>query len=201
MKSTIDITKTVDKLVADIEAFSTRRDRFLDVGRLLKEFYDELPAELPRLRLLGRVAERTGICSRTAFHWIEISRAFSKRGIPRERLASIGWAKLSLLANCISGAELSEWIEAAENHTLSEMKFVLQGGKGSRRSLLFKVSSAEYTLILKALVSHGAIRSECGRQVRDKEQALVRICRSILDERTNTDPRTQCRTPESTPTR
>jgi hypothetical protein len=178
----VDQAETVGHVVSEITRLSTRRDRFLTVGRLLRQFYDELPQDVSKFRLLERICDEAGIGTRTAMHWMDIDRAFAPLHIPREWLASIGWAKLSLITRYVREDRRLDWLTLAESHSLSDLKVLIRGGKGQSRSMLLTFPVSDYALIVKALAAHGAIVSGGNKQLLHKEEAFLRICRIALSD-------------------
>ena len=182
----IDINERSSRVLSEIAGASSRRDRFLHVGRLLRVFYDELPDDRSKREFLGKVISESGIGIRTAIHWMEIDRVYAHLGVPIERLASIGWAKLTLLKNHIRETGDLGWLVIAETYSIMELKRIVHGVTGPRRSMLLTFSASDYVLVVKALVLLGATLRGGGRHLMYKEEALLRICRRVLDSQRGT---------------
>ena len=73
-----------------------------------------------------------------------------------------------------------QWLALAESHSVSELKLLVSGGKGPRRSLMLTFPLSDYALIVKALAAHGATPSSGGKQLLNKEKAIMRICEIAL---------------------
>jgi hypothetical protein len=176
----------ISRVLSDIASVSSRRDRFIEVGRLLRLFYDDLPHDCLKQELLGEIANEAGIGIRTVTHWMDIDRVYSPFGLPRDRLASIGWAKLAVLRNHVRETGGLEWLAIAETYSLIELKRIVHGGKGPRRSMLLTFSASDYSLVVKALLLRGATVSGGGRYLLGKEEAILRICTRIIDSQYDT---------------
>ena len=100
---------------------------FLEIGRGLREFYDNIPVRSGRLRALDGVLAGSGLARRTAIHWIIIARVYSEFEIPYERLVDIGWAKLSVMARHVDRSSIEKWLSLAENNSVQSLKAKVKG--------------------------------------------------------------------------
>ena len=92
---------------------------------------------------LNDLVARTKLSKRAVCYLLKVWRTFSDLDIPRERLASIGWTKLAVIAeNCEPGDE-EHALALAEASTLKELPALLKGGvpKPKARTVLLRFDS------------------------------------------------------------
>jgi hypothetical protein len=84
---TISIEELYDRALA---LSSDAEDKFLDLGRSLRQLLDRDPALFQQV-----VKKRLG--RRKAYYLVEVSRKFEPLPISRARLKKIGWTKLQII--------------------------------------------------------------------------------------------------------
>lgn len=168
-----DLSIEISKLVND------GRERFLQVGGLLRSFLENLPPGEGKLRALDKVLAGTGICRRTATYWMEIDRVYAGIGIPEWELADLGWTKLSILAKRITPENASYWLPVARSSSVQALRQRLRGEGERERTVVLRFRDVEYSSFVKTLLDHGAsIHGE--RTLVNKEAAVLSMCRSTV---------------------
>ena len=127
----------------------------------------------PTLKELVACSKRS---KRAVCYLLKVWRTFSDLGIPRERLASIGWTKLAAIAeNCDPGDEENA-LTLAEAYTLKELPALLKGGapKQKARTVLLRLTPRQHEHFESFLLAHGARRPKKGRGLSGKEKALMK---------------------------
>lgn len=125
---------------------------------------------------LNDLVARTKLSKRAVCYLLKVWRTFSDLDIPRERLASIGWTKLAVIAeNCEPGDE-EHALALAEASTLKELPALLKGGvpKPKARTVLLRLTPRQHAHFEFFLLAHGARRPKKGRGLSGKEKALMK---------------------------
>lgn len=151
-------------------------NRFLEMGRRLRMFYEALPDNGSKVRSMNQLLEGTKISRRSAIYWIDIDRIYSRFEVADDRLARIGWSKLSLMARHLTPRNVEEWLAFAESGTANQVRARIRQAEPSRHHVVFKLSAAENAILTAALVANGA-RAAGKRRLIDKETALMELCR------------------------
>ena len=165
-----NIAKKVAKLAKEGDA------RFLEIGKLLRDFYDALAEEDGNKgEALRDLLKGTKISRRRAFYWIEIDRVYGELGVKPERLVKIGWTKLSLAAKYVDDENIEAWLSFIEKGTADALRAFLKGQDLPAHTLTFKLSDKQYGLIAGTLLTHGAYLTS-GAGLGNKESALMMVC-------------------------
>jgi hypothetical protein len=153
--------------------------RFLEIGRILREFYDTLAEEGgSKNEALAQLLAGAKIARRRAFYWIEIDRVYSDLKVPRKRLIDVGWTKLSVIAKHVDHDSIEAWLNFAEKSTAEELKAMLSGKALPTHTLTFKLTEKQYAAIAGTLLANGAYLT-AGAGLANKEIALLRICKTL----------------------
>lgn len=153
--------------------------RFLEIGRLLRDYYDTLEGEEGlKGKALKTILKGARISRRRAFYWMEIDRVYRERGINPKRLIQIGWTKLSLVAKLVDDDDVEEWLSFLEGATADAIRAFLKGQELPAYRLTFKLSKAQYEIIAGTLLANGAFLTS-GAGLANKELALLKICRTL----------------------
>lgn len=155
-------------------------NRFLEIGRRLRLFYEALPDNGNKIKTFNELLEGTKYSRRSASYWIDIDRIYSRLGVPDARLARIGWSKLSMLARHVNRRNVENWLSFAERSTTNEVRARLNQSEPSSRNIVFKLSAAENAILTAALVRNGA-RAPGPKRLFNKEAALIALCRQYVD--------------------
>ena len=134
---------------------------------------------------LRQLVADTGLGLRKAYYLLKIWDRFASLDLPRERLAEVGWTKLTLIATLAPpGTEVS-WLElAARGSTAKELEAKLKGagwGKAKAHSVLLRLSPSQYRTFARILQKFGAQPAKKGRGLVDKERALMKALGEIAD--------------------
>ena len=170
----------IDAISKKIGALAKEGDaRFLEIGKLLREFYDALAEEDgPKNEALAKLLSGTKIARRRAFYWMEIDRIYGELKVPRKRLIGVGWTKLSIIAKHVHDDTIEAWLNFAEKSTADELKAMLQGKELPAHTLTFKLSDNQYGVIAGTLLGNGAYLTS-GAGLANKEMALLKICKTL----------------------
>lgn len=164
------VAKKLAKLAKEGDA------RFLEIGKLLRNFYDGLTEEDgPKGEALRSLLKGTKISRRRALYWIEIDRVYGDVGVKPERLAQIGWTKLSLAAKYVDDENAEAWLNFIEKGTAEALRAFLKGQDLPAHTLTFKLSDKQYGLIAGTLLANGAYLTS-GAGLGSKETALLLVC-------------------------
>jgi hypothetical protein len=156
-----------------LELFAKVPDKFLDLGRALRQLQDRDP------ELFQKFVAKTGIGRRKAYYLVEISRTFEPLQVSRARLHDLGWTKVQLLGKHVTQDNVEELLKLAEDTSANELERVLSGKKslGNARCVLMYFSPKQYDELEDALVGHGGVRR--GRGVENKEEAMIKMVRRL----------------------
>ena len=153
--------------------------RFLEIGKLLRDFYDNLTDEDgTKGEALRHLLKGTKISRRRAFYWIEIDRVYGELGVKPERLADIGWTKLSLAAKHIDDENVEAWLSVMEKGTADGLRALLKGLDLPSHTLTLKLSDAQYGIVAGTMLASGAYLTPSAG-LANKEVALLKICRIV----------------------
>jgi hypothetical protein len=135
---------------------------------------------------LTELVGRTKRSKRAVCYLLKVWRTFSDLGIPRERLASIGWTKLAVIAeNCDPGHEENA-LTLAQASTLKEFPALLKGGapKQKARTILLRAQEADAKPYeptpaeAETLKDYRAARAKKGPRLQATSTSITRIQRS-----------------------
>jgi hypothetical protein len=156
-----------------LELFAKVPDKFLDLGRVLRQLQGHDPD------LFQKFVAKTGIGGRKAYYLVEISRTFEPLQVSRARLHDLGWTKVQLIGKHVTQDNVEELLKLAENTSANELERLLSGKKplGNARCVLMYFSPKQYDELEDALVRHGGVRR--GRGVEDKEEAMIKMVRRL----------------------
>lgn len=152
--------------------------RFLEIGKLLRTYYEELSEEDEKGEVLKGLLKGTKISRRRAFYWMEVDKVFGQFDIPAQRLVDIGWTKLSLIAKQVDADNLEAWLKIAGDKTADELRAFLNDQEPPAHVLRFKLSSQQYAVIAGTLMANGAYMVS-GAGLANKEKALLKVCRTV----------------------
>lgn len=173
MMQTEAIAKKIGMLAKEGDA------RFLEIGKILREFYDALvDEEIPKSEALAKLLSGTKIARRRALYWIEIDRVYGELQVPRKRLIEVGWTKLSVIAKHVDHDSVEAWLNFAEMSTADELKAMLSGKALPTHTLTFKLTEKQYGVIAGTLLANGAYLT-AGAGLANKEMALLKVCKTL----------------------
>lgn len=168
-----------DAFAKKIGALAKEGDaRFLEIGKLLRSYYEELSGQDEKGEVLKALLKGTKISRRRAFYWMEVDKVFGEFDIPAQRLVDIGWTKLSLIAKQIDAGNLEAWLKLAENNTADGLRALLNDQEPPEHILRFKLTSQQYAVIAGTLMANGAYMVS-GAGLANKEKALLKVCRIV----------------------
>lgn len=169
-----------DEMIKKIMEYDKEGDsRFLEVGKLLRGFYDSLDGEDGmKSHALAELLKSTGIARRRAYYWIEIDRVFSELDVPTQRLTAIGWTKLGIIAKHVDAVSLEAWLTFAEKNTVEELNALLKDQEPPAHTLRFKLTEKQYAIVAGTLLGNGAYLT-AGAGLANRELALMKICRTV----------------------
>jgi len=148
--------------------FNGNGDDFLHLAAHFRHVQDTLPD------MFNMMAKAEGISARKAYYLATIDRTFSKLGVPRERLLTIGWTKLQMMCEHVNQGNCEEFLAAAESTTVREFSLWLRGAQpiDGARSILMYFTPDQYNIFKKTILKHGGM--ECGKGLVGKEEALIK---------------------------
>ena len=156
---------------------TTRVDEnFLALGKLLAQLQEEAPDDFRKL------IKNTGLGQRKAYYLIDIHKAFRDLDVDEARLKAIGWTKASALAPHVTAANLAEMLRVAEENNARDLQLIVKGElpDTDRHCVLMYFDPEDYKLFARVIVAHGG--TQVGRQLYDKEDALMRVLRRVAAE-------------------
>jgi hypothetical protein len=167
---TISIEELYDRALA---LSSDAEDKFLDLGRSLRQLLDRDPALFQQV-----VKKRLG--RRTAYYLVEVSRKFEPLPISRARLKKIGWTKLQIIGQHVTKDNVEELVGLVEQLKTKQLERKMQGGElpSDAHCVLMYFSPMQYAEFEEALLKNGAERS--GRGIVGKEGALISALRKAV---------------------
>lgn len=134
---------------------------------------------------LRQLVAENGLGIRKAYYLLKIWERFAALDVPRERLAEVGWSKLTLIASYAPPGTESHWLElAAGGDTAKELEAKLKGagwGKAKAHSVLLRLSPTQYRTFARVLQKFGAQPAKKGRGLVGKERALMKALGEIAD--------------------
>jgi hypothetical protein len=168
---TISIEELYDRALAlssDVE------DKFLDLGRALRQLLDRDPA------LFQQVVKKRGLGRRKAYYLVEVSRKFEPLPISRARLKKIGWTKLQIIGQHVTKDNVEELVSLAEQLKTKQLERKMQGDEpiSNAHCVLMYFSPKQYAEFEEALLKNGAEQS--GRGIVGKEAALINAVRKAV---------------------
>jgi hypothetical protein len=151
---------------------------------------DENPIELAKAlwlmekEELGSFAEfvksaKTG--RRKLYELFRVGETFGPLGIRTERLAKIGWLKLSLIVRYCEPGKARKALAHAEKFKAKDLPAILKGAAPPRQktgSVLLRLNESQYKVLAATLQKFGARPATRGRGLADKEIALIRALRA-----------------------
>ncbi len=168
-----------DALAQKIGTLAKEGDaRFLEIGKLLRAYYEELSEEDEKGEVLKALLKGAKISRRRAFYWMKIDKVFGQLDVPPQRLVDIGWTKLSLIAKQIDADNLEGWLKLAENNTADGLRALLKEQELPEHTLRFKLTKKQYSVVAGTLLANGAYLT-AGAGMGNKENALLRVCRTV----------------------
>jgi hypothetical protein len=155
------MTKKLSKSAA------SNTDDFIELGMTLTKLLEENDTAYANC-----IAEN-GVGPRKAYYLISLYKAFASLCVPKARLLSIGWSKLSLLAPVVSEATVDYWLVQAENLTSVELKELINGKTPhlNKHCVLYYLTPDEFDRLANVSVKFGAVLE--GRSIVGKEAALM----------------------------
>ncbi len=130
------------------------------------------------------LVEITKLSRRTLNYLISVWKRFGDLDIPRDRLARVGWTKLSIIAKkCDPGDELQA-LDIAETCTAKELPALLKGARprAKKRTVLLRLTPGQYEDLEQVLLAQGASRPTRGKKnwgLAGKEAALTMGLRQL----------------------
>ena len=152
-------------------------NRFLEMGRRLRLFYENLPDGQHKKKAIHDLLRGTKVGFRSAMYWIDIDRIYSCFDIPDERLVRIGWSKLSIIAPHLSHETVEEWLSFAERNTSNAVRARILSLEPAKHYVVFRLSAEQHGILTAALIANGA-KPLTSRALADKEDALITLCRN-----------------------
>ncbi len=126
---------------------------------------------------LDELASHVKLSRRTICYLLKVFQAFSDLGIPRERLADVGWTKLAIIAENSEPEEVEAALALAETATAKELPALLKGAprKAKARTVQLRLTPRQYDHFEAVLLANGARRPKKGRGLSGKEKALMKV--------------------------
>lgn len=164
----IEVYKTAVDLVLTLDS------SFLDLGRILRKAREE------EKELYNSLMRLPGLDPRTAYYLINIDRVFGPLGLDKTELASIGWTKLSSIANHVTEENVHALLGLAKSHTDRQLKAMMTGKKALKKTRVVQLylSTKQYAMYAAAVVKFGAKKT--GKGLADQEPALMKILKKVL---------------------
>ena len=172
---------TIDEMTDELRQLSKELDtNFIELARLLRDLRDTLAVEgsVGGLPTFFDCIKAAKISRRRSYYLIEIDRVYGPLKLPRQRLAAIGWTKLSLMAGYVDAAEIEAWLKLAENSTAQGLRTFLAGKDLSNKTITLKLTDTQYSVIAGTLLANGAYLT-AGAGLGNKEAALMNICHTL----------------------
>jgi hypothetical protein len=166
------MTTNIDELYDRALALSSDvEDKFLELGRSLRQLLDRDPDLFQQIVKKGRLGRRK------AYYLVEVSRKFDPLPISRARLKKIGWTKLQIIGQHVTKDNVEELVSLAEQLKTQQLERKMQGEEpiGNVHCVLIYFSPKQYAEFEEALLKNGAERS--GRGIVGKEEALINALR------------------------
>jgi len=125
---------------------------------------------------LNELVALTKLSKRAVCYLLKVWRRFSDLDVPRDRLASIGWTKLAVIAEKCEPGEEEHALALAEACTLKELPGRLKGvgPKQKARTVLLRLTPRQHEHLEFVLLASGARRPKKGRGLSGKEKALMK---------------------------
>lgn len=139
---------------------------------------------------LHEVARVAMIKRRALFYLSSVGRLLDDYDITDEQAERIGWTKLQIVARHtanqpgrISRRDMQAKLEIASRTPADRLHEALEQQETPRplRSVLLRLTAKQYADVEAALIACGATRR--GKGLVDKEEALVRLARTLTDDR------------------
>jgi hypothetical protein len=159
------MTISIDELYDRVLALSSDvEDKFLELGRSLRQLLDRDPGLFQQIVKKGRLGRRK------AYYLVEVSRRFEPLPISRARLKKIGWTKLQIIGQHVTKDNVEELVSLAEQMRTKQLERKMQGEEplGNTHCVLMYFSPKQYAELEEALLKNGAERS--GRGIVGKEK-------------------------------
>lgn len=114
---------------------------------------------------------------RRAYYLVKIGQLLHDRTISHGKAAEIGWTKLQIIADKITGKNAAKLVRLALNSSAQELKRIMREDdqKPAPHCVLMYFSPQQYRQFRRAMVLHGA--TSTGRGLAGKEQAIMRLIR------------------------
>ena len=116
------MTMSIDELYDRALALSSDvEDKFLELGRSLRQLLDRDPGLFQQIVKKGRLGRRK------AYYLVEVSRKFEPLPISRARLKKIGWTKLQIIGQHVTKDNVEELVGLAEQLKTKQLERKMQG--------------------------------------------------------------------------
>lgn len=157
-----------------------RSGSMMDVARALRELRNTRPSDLLA------VAAQAGMSPRKAHALARLATIFDNRGLRKNLLEEVGWAKLDIIGRYVSedGSNIPQLLSLAESNSQLALKSKLQDDtaedlSGKNASMLFHLPEAQGERLRALLLKYGARQS--GKGLVEKEKALIAIMDALED--------------------
>lgn len=144
------------------------RSEFAELAAVLSDLRGVAPREF------RGVAKEIGISTRTAHYLVKLWDIVEDHK-ERDRLLTLGWTKLSLVAPHLTKKNAEAILSFAETHTVQECRLHLNKEpiKEKTRCMLLRFSPQDYARFADVIVKNGGTRR--GKGLVDTEKALMKI--------------------------
>jgi hypothetical protein len=126
---------------------------------------------------LDELVDITKLSRRTICYLLKVWQVVGDLGIPRERLAHIGWTKIAILAENCEPEAVEEALDLADTYTAKELPAALIGraSKFKARTVQLRLTPRQYGQFEAVLLANGARRPKRGKKgLSGKEKALMK---------------------------
>ena len=125
---------------------------------------------------LDELVDLTELSKRAVCYLLKVWLTFSDLGIPRDRLARIGWTKLAVIAESCEPGEEEQALAIADTCTVKELPALLKGRRRKKkpRTVQLRLTKRQHDHFETVLLAHGARRPKKGWGLSGKEKALMK---------------------------
>lgn len=154
---------------------SVSDENYIDLARTLRNLLEVDPAAFQKFY------EKSKVDRRKAYYLVAIDKAFRKLGIPKARLARLGWTKANHLAKHITPQNADELIKKAEELTTRQLARYLHGDNvlANAHTVTFYFTPKDFKEMESILLKYGATPSS--RNAQSREKALMKALKDRRD--------------------
>lgn len=148
---------------------SSSNESFLDIAELMWELKRTDPDAFRTAWMALPMSKRK------TYALAKVGEIFDEFEHSRERLTSIGWTKLEMIAEHVTPKTIPMFLSLAERFTARDLRRILQGKPtlGKANILQLALKDEDYEIVVEMLMRYGATLGASG--LTGKEEALVRV--------------------------